>query len=156
MLSKKYLKNFAYKSLKNIALMINRILKPLSITLIRLKKDLEFPVEATQRDIEIIKYILNSNSDKKLSMVTVDRLMAVISATKYIIENNIKGDFVECGVWKGGNLILFKIISDNWAIYFSCLICCWRKIFINFTINFSKFGSFKVKRHVDFSNNYII
>ena len=36
-----------------------------------------------------------------------------IFASKYILENNIPGDFVECGVWKGGNLILCQIMSDH-------------------------------------------
>ena len=116
MIFKRYIKDFSYKSLKNIALFINTLLKPLSIKLIKLKKDLDFPIDATKRDIEIIKCVLNSNPDKKLSMVPVDRLMAVISATKYIIENNIEGDFVECGVWRGGNLIIFQKFIEKYNL----------------------------------------
>ena len=55
--------------------------------------------------------------------MTNEKRMAVIcKAVKYITENNVEGDFVECGVWKGGNLILnakfmelYKI--DNKKIY---------------------------------------
>ena len=33
-------------------------------------------------------------------------MYALYNATKYIIDNDIKGDFVECGVWKGGSAML--------------------------------------------------
>jgi len=36
-------------------------------------------------------------------MTSPERLWATISATKYVIKKNIPGDFVECGVWRGGN-----------------------------------------------------
>ena len=38
---------------------------------------------------------------------------AIIQSIKHISKNNIEGDLVESGVWKGGNLILFKIIADK-------------------------------------------
>lgn len=40
------------------------------------------------------------------TMVSVRRSFALYNAVKYIIENNIEGDFVECGVWKGGQSML--------------------------------------------------
>jgi hypothetical protein len=36
------------------------------------------------------------------------RMWSVIQSMKYIIENNVEGDIVESGVYKGGNLILCK------------------------------------------------
>ena len=48
----------------------------------------------------------NGNRNERYTMVGEKRLYAAISAVKYIEKNNIKGDIVECGVWKGGNLIL--------------------------------------------------
>ena len=114
---KRNIKNTLFKFSKNIALNVNVLLKPLGIKLIRIeKRHSEFPVEATKRDIEIIKYVLNSNWDKKLSMVSVDRLMAVISSTKYIIENNIEGDFVECGVWRGGCALAMAMILNDYKV----------------------------------------
>ena len=78
-----------------------------------------YPVEATKRDIEIIDHILNPKDNRDpikknaLSMVSVDRLWAVMQATKYIVKNNLKGDLVECGVWKGGcSLAMAMVLKD--------------------------------------------
>ena len=36
------------------------------------------------------------------------RIYSLIKALKHINQKKILGDYVECGVWKGGNIILFK------------------------------------------------
>ena len=43
---------------------------------------------------------------KDYSLVSKERLYATYQAVKYIIESNIEGDFVECGVWKGGTIMM--------------------------------------------------
>lgn len=40
------------------------------------------------------------------SMTSMERMYALFKAVKYIIENNIPGDFVECGVWRGGSSMI--------------------------------------------------
>ena len=52
-------------------------------------------------------------SCKKYTMTPDLRLWSVIVAYKHIIKNNIQGDFVECGIWKGGNIILLKKLLEN-------------------------------------------
>ena len=69
-----------------------------------------FPPEFSSRDIEIFNFIRNNN----LSMVSRERLIATISACKYAVANNIEGDFVECGVWRGGNSIAAKMIFEEY------------------------------------------
>jgi len=44
----------------------------------------------------------------KYSMTGYDRLFFLIQSINYVHSNKVLGDFVECGVWKGGNLILFQ------------------------------------------------
>ncbi len=39
-------------------------------------------------------------------MVGIERCYALYQAIQYIIKNNIAGDFVECGIWKGGSSML--------------------------------------------------
>jgi hypothetical protein len=39
-------------------------------------------------------------------MTGPDRLLAVIHAIEYLVDNGIKGDIVECGVWRGGSMMI--------------------------------------------------
>jgi hypothetical protein len=76
------------------------------------KKNLNyFPIEANNFERKIIRKSLNYSMTNNLRMFTL------IKAFKYIIKNKIKGDFVECGVWKGGNLILLQNLIEKYAIY---------------------------------------
>ena len=34
-------------------------------------------------------------------MTSKERMYALYKSVEYIIKNNIPGDFVECGVWRG-------------------------------------------------------
>lgn len=43
---------------------------------------------------------------KGYTMTSIERGYALYKAVRYIIESGIKGDFVECGVWKGGSCML--------------------------------------------------
>jgi O-methyltransferase len=44
----------------------------------------------------------------KYSMTSKLRMYVLSQAIKYVKNENIEGDFVECGIWKGGNIILFN------------------------------------------------
>jgi len=45
------------------------------------------------------------SSVEKYTMTTKENLVALTDSIQFIIENNIKGDIVECGVWKGGSMM---------------------------------------------------
>lgn len=51
------------------------------------------------------------------TMTSIERVISVIQATKYIVENHIEGDIVECGVWRGGSMMavaqVLKRIGDT-------------------------------------------
>lgn len=49
------------------------------------------------------------NIVKPYTMTSVERIGCLFDSLEYIRLNNIEGDFVECGVWKGGNI--FGIIE---------------------------------------------
>ena len=36
-------------------------------------------------------------------MTTPERIASLCNAVNYLVKNNIEGDFVECGVWRGGS-----------------------------------------------------
>lgn len=42
---------------------------------------------------------------KPYTMTSAERIFGLVEAVKYISKNRIEGDFVECGVWKGGSMM---------------------------------------------------
>ena len=71
----------------------------------------DFPiVEASQDEISIL------NISAKYSMTSLARRWALINAIKYVKNQKIDGDFVECGVWKGGNLIIFNNLNRKYNL----------------------------------------
>jgi O-methyltransferase len=58
-----------------------------------------FPPDFSRADMEII-YAVQS-----YTITSPERVFALIQAVRYIIHNNIPGDIVECGVWKGGSMM---------------------------------------------------
>ncbi|MDB5029909.1 TylF/MycF/NovP-related O-methyltransferase [Mucilaginibacter sp.] len=59
---------------------------------------------------------------KPYTMTTPERIASVCNAVNYLVKNNIKGDFVECGVWRGGSTMaaidtLIKAGDKNREIY---------------------------------------
>jgi O-methyltransferase len=79
---------------------LKKIINSLNYDLVKFNRiPRQYPVELTPAECEIIEYVLENN----LTMVSFERLLSTLMACKYVITNNIKGDFVECGVWRGGN-----------------------------------------------------
>lgn len=73
------------------------------------KESLEFmPSEFSKEEKKIIDYVVKNN----LSMTQNICLYNTIKYCKYIIDNKIEGDFVECGVWRGGHAILAAKIFE--------------------------------------------
>lgn len=46
-----------------------------------------------------------------MTMTSVERMYALHSAVTYLISNRIAGDFVECGVWRGGSAMLMALTA---------------------------------------------
>tara|TARA_B110001450_G_scaffold254416_1_gene279720 strand:+ start:577 stop:1335 length:759 start_codon:yes stop_codon:yes gene_type:complete len=61
------------------------------------------------------------NLYSQYSMTSDLRRLALLKSFHYIKDNKIKGDFVECGVWEGGNIMtlnhLENIYKTNQKIY---------------------------------------
>lgn len=62
-------------------------------------KGSQLPVEATETDIAAIAAL------QPFTMTSAGRLWALMNATRYICNEAIPGDFVECGVWRGGSVM---------------------------------------------------
>jgi hypothetical protein len=61
-----------------------------------------FPVELDAADREIVAHV----AGRELSMGTAERLFATAMACRYVCEHAIDGDFIECGVWRGGHALI--------------------------------------------------
>jgi len=69
------------------------------------------PVEFSARDRDILNYVI----DKRLTMGSRERVIATIAACKHAVDAETPGDFVECGVWRGGNSIAAKLTFEAYG-----------------------------------------
>jgi len=69
----------------------------------------EFPVDFTEEEKEIIRKV------KQYTMTSNERMVALARAVDYIEMNNIQGEIVECGVWRGGSMMLtaYKLMEHK-------------------------------------------
>ncbi|MDR2864802.1 MAG: TylF/MycF family methyltransferase [Spirochaetaceae bacterium] len=78
---------------------------------------IRYPVEFSSEERELFDYVKKNT----LSMTSDERLFNTMLACKYVLDQNIEGDFIECGVWRGGNSILaagiFKLYKSDRKIY---------------------------------------
>ena len=53
---------------------------------------------------------------KPYTMTSVDRVIALLRAVRYVVENRIPGAIAECGVWRGGSMmavaLMLKALGD--------------------------------------------
>ncbi len=64
-------------------------------------------IEQDKKFLELYKKV------KDCTLVPVERCFTLYQTVKYIIKNNIEGDLVECGVWKGGSSMLMAYILKD-------------------------------------------
>ena len=54
---------------------------------------------------------------REYTMTSIKRVAALCEAVKYIVDNRIEGDIVECGVWRGGSMMAvaktLRWLGDN-------------------------------------------
>ena len=115
--------------------LVNEIFNSLGYKILS-KDTFNYKFDLTDQETKILNYVL----ENKLTMGSKDNLAATILAARYISKNKIKGDFVECGVWRGGHgiaaALTFKLYSYN-----SKIIC------------FDTFSGMTKPTDDDFSNN---
>ena len=52
------------------------------------------------------EYLQIINSIKNYTLTSPERMAALVNSVQYITQNQISGNIVECGVWKGGSMML--------------------------------------------------
>lgn len=64
-------------------------------------------IEASEAELKLIEDSL------EMSMVSRERMWALLNSVKYVLRNDLPGDFVECGVWRGGSSFLMaSLLAD--------------------------------------------
>ncbi len=82
--------------------MINSLLlKPFGLKVSRIKKEEKFTDDET--------FLALYDQCKPYTMTSIERMYALFNAVKYVVRNNIPGDFVECGVWRGGSSMMIAL-----------------------------------------------
>lgn len=66
-----------------------------------------YPSDFSIEEKELIDFV------KQYTMTSQERLVTLSRAVEYIIKQNVKGDIVECGVWRGGSMMLlaYKLVQ---------------------------------------------
>ncbi|RPH51033.1 MAG: macrocin O-methyltransferase [Desulfobacteraceae bacterium] len=62
-----------------------------------------FPPDFERRHIEIIERV------RPYTITSLERIYVLIESVQYILRNDIKGDFLECGVYKGGSMMTIAL-----------------------------------------------
>ena len=57
------------------------------------------PVEASTADAQAIARL------RPYTMTSAERLWSLMNAVRYVVDEQLPGDFVECGVWRGGSIM---------------------------------------------------
>lgn len=53
------------------------------------------------------------NISKAFTMTSVERMYALYQSVNYVLDNQIPGDFVECGVWRGGSSMMIGHVLQH-------------------------------------------
>ena len=91
--------------------LIKRSVRRLGYDLVRHQadRDLDLPYDVDDEAREIIRRV------KPFTLTSNARLIALISAVRYVVRNKVSGAIAECGVWKGGSMMAAAMTLVNEA-----------------------------------------
>src|SRR5215471_11096451 len=78
---------------------LGKLFRTLGYDIVNRKKAKDLPHDFTPLHRDIYGKV------KGHTMTSAERVYSLIEAIKYVESNNIPGDIVECGVWKGGSMM---------------------------------------------------
>src|SRR5262245_35111756 len=76
-----------------------KILHNLGFDIIKYNPDPR-PPDLTEEESRII------DSVRTITLTSIEAMISLIRAVKYIVKNQIPGDIAECGVWCGGSMMI--------------------------------------------------
>lgn len=93
-------------------LLIKKVVKNLGVKISRINKsDKDILSDAVEDEFWEIY-----NECKTYTMTSLERMYSLYKSVDYVLNNNIAGDFVECGVWRGGSSMLLAYMLKNRGI----------------------------------------
>ena len=93
----------------NFKQLIKRITRIFGFEITRYQLSKIIPVDVPPLFVDIYQKV------RPYTMTSPERIFSLCEAVKYLQHNNIEGDFVECGVWKGGSMMAIAetLLSEN-------------------------------------------
>ena len=82
---------------------VKTILKAMGYRIEKIKKN-DYPIDIPREIVDLYENV------SPYTATSIERVAALADSVKYVTENNVNGDFVECGVWKGIYLVFFQIL----------------------------------------------
>ncbi len=92
--------------MKDSLSILERLLKRMGVTTVgkgESRKYLVLPDDFEKEHVSTFRHV------EPYTMTRPPRVYALIEAVKYIVRNGIEGDFVECGVWRGGSVMAMAL-----------------------------------------------
>lgn len=85
---------------------LKKLLRSLGYNISKIKQHTNVVIEPeiiSTTHIDMSEEVLNIFQEcNPYTMISLERVEAIINSIDYICKNNIEGDIVECGVWRGG------------------------------------------------------
>lgn len=78
---------------------VRTIARKFGFDLIRYPAEQIFYADVPSHQVAVYKKV------KPYTMTSPARIFSLCEAVQYVVDNNIEGDVVECGVWKGGSMM---------------------------------------------------
>lgn len=86
--------------MKSYERLISATARKLGVQVSRINSNqIRLPIEASQEDAEFIASL------RPFTMTSAERLWSLLNAVRYVQDEQIPGDFAECGVWRGGSIM---------------------------------------------------
>jgi hypothetical protein len=82
---------------------INKLVGGFGLVLVKKNSSTAFDISEDKAFLEIY------NKCKGYTMTSAERMYSLYKAVEYTVDNGLKGDLVECGVWKGGSAMLMAL-----------------------------------------------
>lgn len=83
--------------------LLNKGLKMFGYRIGKIESELPFDVKGEPDFMELY------NKCKPYTMTSIERMYALHQSVLYVVGNDIPGDFVECGVWRGGSSMMIAL-----------------------------------------------